>query len=440
MRVRLRRETRDDPAPAAPTSSSAAFSDARVPALLRATSDTILAVDPEGLILSVAPSAHPPRLADLRPGARLHDILPAGPARELRAGVSRAIELGEPQAVEFTLDPDGAVSHWSARIAPSVSREAVIVCRELTELREAEAMLTRASQLESLGAIAGVVAHDFNNLLTGILGNAELAQAQLAADAPTRALVAQIEIAARRAAELTAQLRTSGAAELPHETVDLNALIEELLALLDPGPLADIALTRDLAPDATAVSANPAQLRQVIMNLVMNAAEAVADGGAVTVRTRLIQSPSVTPPGDTVAVEVVDTGPGMDAATRARAFDRFFSTKSGERGLGLAGAREIVAAHGGTIGIESAPGAGTTFTVLLPATAAERRAAPAQDPAPGGSPKAPSCSSTMTSAFARSRRECSKRRASASNSRATSRRRSVASAAPASPSAACSST
>jgi len=128
------------------------------------------------------------------------------------------------------------------------------------------------------------------------------------------------------------------------------------------------------------VHANPAQLRQVIMNLAMNAAEAVADVGEVTIRTRVIRErrpPGAAanvaavpvPSGDYLALEVRDTGAGMDPATQARAFDLFFSTKGGERGLGLARARAIVAAHGGTIAIESALGAGTTFTVLPPRAA-----------------------------------------------------------------------
>ena len=396
MRVRLRRETRDDPALAATTSSSGGFSEARVPALLRATPDTIFAVDTDGRILSVAPSGENSSLPSLRPEARLDEIFPAGPAGDLRAGVVEALQSGEPQTLEFSLSTDGPTTHWSATVAAAVAREAVVVLRDFTELREAQATLARAGQLESLGAIVGVVTHDFNNLLTGILANAELAQAQLRATSPAGELVAQIEIAARRAAELTAQLGSSiGASETSRETLDLNALIEELIALLEPGPLADIAMTLDLAPEVTSVHAHPAQLRQVIMNLAINAAEAVAGAGEVTIRTRVIRqrrppgaAANVTaaaanvaavrvPSGDYIALEVLDTGPGMDPATQARAFDLFFSTKSGERGLGLAGAREIVAAHGGSIAIESALGAGTTFTVLLP-HASEKPPAPAR--------------------------------------------------------------
>ena len=284
MRVRLRRETRDDPALAATTSSSGGFSEARVPALLRATPDTIFAVDTDGRILSVAPSGEGSLLPNLRPEARLDDIFPAGPANDLRAGVVEALQSGEPQTLEFSLSTDGPPTHWSATVAAAVSREAVVVLRDVTELRETQATLARAGQLESLGAIVGVVTHDFNNLLTGILANAELAQAQLSA--------------ARRAAELTAQLGSSiGASETSRETLDLNALIEELITLLEPGPLADIAMTLDLAPEVTSVHANPAQLRQVIMNLAMNAAEAVADVGEVTIRTRVIRRRRRGPPG-----------------------------------------------------------------------------------------------------------------------------------------------
>lgn len=254
-------------------------------------------------------------------------------------------------------------------------------CLDTTERHQLQDRLQQRQRLESLGVLASGIAHDFNNLLTGILGNASLAEARLMPGDSARPLLGNVVTASRRAAELTQQLLAyAGKGCVSQEPLDLSEIVRELLPLVRPVIPPEVQLFLDLAP--APVVADSGQLHQVVMNLIINAAEAISGVGTVLVTTRTEDMLEGAPlePGAYACIKVRDTGCGMDANTLERIFDPFFSTKFAGRGLGLAAAHGIVHAHRGAIQVDSAPGRGATFTVLLPA--GNRSAASARLPAP----------------------------------------------------------
>ena len=265
-------------------------------------------------------------------------------------------------------------------------RGVLVFVRDLTERRRAEERrrqlerrLQHSQRLESLGVLAGGVAHDFNNLLMGVLGNAGLALKELEADHRARETIERLEKAALRAAELTNQLLAySGKGSFVKESLHLNATVREMIDLLQSAVSRKVVIRTELEDGMPPVRADAAQIRQVLMNLIMNASEAIGDrSGVVTIRTGLLHVDgsylSETYVGEEVDegyysfVEVSDTGEGMDEETRARIFDPFFSTKFAGRGLGLASVLGIARGHGGTVKVYSEPGRGSSFKVLLPA-------------------------------------------------------------------------
>ena len=258
--------------------------------------------------------------------------------------------------------------------------------RDVSERKKFEREMQETQKLESLGLLAGGVAHDFNNLLCGILGNASLALSDTQPDNPVRMRLRQIVDAAERAGFLTRQmLAYAGRGRFVTAMIDLGDLIREISPLLHTSIPKMVDVRMDLAPDLPRVEGDPSQLQQVIMNLLINAAEAIGDdrSGTVTVRTSLREidekeaaelfDSEASRRGAYVMLEVADTGAGMDEATKARIFDPFFTTKFTGRGLGLAAVQGIVKRHGGTIRVHSTPGHGTTFLILLPAKEHEVR-------------------------------------------------------------------
>jgi len=256
--------------------------------------------------------------------------------------------------------------------------------RERTAERDAavlEQRLQQTQKLESLGLLAGGVAHDFNNLLVGILGNASLVFDELADRPDARARVGQLVKAGRRAADLTRQLLAySGKGRFVVETIDLSSLIRELSDLLRTSLPERASLQLHLPDAGPFVHADATQLRQVVLNLITNASEALgSDGGTVRVSTRAVMHDSESllrsvgstdlEPGSYVHIEVADTGAGMDAETQEQMFEPFFTTKESGHGLGLAATLGIVRGHGGLVKVYSEPGEGTTVQVLLPESA-----------------------------------------------------------------------
>ncbi|HEX7085024.1 MAG TPA: ATP-binding protein [Vicinamibacterales bacterium] len=259
---------------------------------------------------------------------------------------------------------------------------------DVTAWRTLERRMVDAQRAESLGVLAGGLAHDFNNLLVGILGNANLALLDLPDDSPVRALVRQIQAAAERSADLTRQLLAyAGRGQHVVTRVNLSSLVQELSTLLLAALSKHARLEQRLDPGVPDVLGDPAQITQVVMNLLTNASEAVGeDPGVVSVRTRLVHLlrpvldglylGSDLPEGPYVSLEVADTGHGMSAETVARIFDPFFTTKFTGRGLGLAAVLGIVRTHRGALDVETAEGIGTTFRIYLPAVQMTQAAVP----------------------------------------------------------------
>ena len=249
------------------------------------------------------------------------------------------------------------------------------------ERRQLEAQVQHGQKLESLGMLAGGIAHDFNNLLVGILGHAGMALVEVPADSPLLSRIEEIQTAAQRAAELVNQLLAySGKGRFVVRQCDLSEIAGEMTTLLRTalgGVEMDLRLRRDVPP----VEADPAQVRQVIMNLITNAADAIgARSGRIVLTTGSMVADAAyladvrvggdAVPGEFVYVDVQDDGCGMNQETVDRVFDPFFTTKFTGRGLGLAAVLGIVRRHHGGIKITTAPGCGTTFRVLLPASQA----------------------------------------------------------------------
>ena len=259
--------------------------------------------------------------------------------------------------------------------------------REEAARRKAEASEAGArhvQKLESIGVLAGGIAHDFNNLLHVVLGNADLARRHLPGDSPAREHLDEVVRATLRAAELTQQLLAyAGPGAVEIRQVDLSHEVREMATLLRTAISKQATLAWDLVPDLPAVTADPAQVRQVMMNLITNASDALGLApGTISLRTGVIEqgtagADAAPDLGDCVFLEVSDTGCGMDTRTLQRIFDPFFSTKFTGRGLGLAAVMGIVERHHGRIRIRTAPGEGTTFRILFPAVPRATEASPA---------------------------------------------------------------
>jgi len=284
-------------------------------------------------------------------------------------GTTRPIEL----MVTFLRDDEG-----QPRGLLGVARDVSDRKTAEDERRRFEAQVQHAQKLESLGVMASGIAHDFNNLLAGMLGNAGLALMKLPEDAEARANVKGIETAAERAADLCRQLLAyAGKAQLSMRSIALNQELEAMVQLLEVSLSRKASLELDLDPDLPLVRADPVQLQQVVMNLVINASEAIGDqSGTITMSTGTVtcsrEDLSQTylddslPEGEYAYIDVADTGKGMDEETVSRIFEPFYTTKFSGRGLGLAAVLGIVRGHRGALMVVSQPNAGTTFRVLFP--------------------------------------------------------------------------
>jgi PAS domain S-box-containing protein len=250
-------------------------------------------------------------------------------------------------------------------------------CVDITDLRRSQEETLARQKLESVGVLAGGIAHDFNNLLGGILAEAELAATQLGEGESPIDAIQRISKVARRGAEIVRQLMIYSGQDKadPIEAFDLSRLVEEMLELLKVSISKHAALKTDLRRDLPAVRGRASQIRQIVMNLIINASEAIGEkGGVINVTTSRIvlpgnsgpDNPTHLPAGDYVNLEVSDTGGGMTEEVQAKVFDPFFTTKFAGRGLGLAVVQGIVRDQGGAINLVSAPGQGTTFGILLP--------------------------------------------------------------------------
>jgi PAS domain S-box-containing protein len=296
---------------------------------------------------------------------------------------------GSYRQVEWRSYPQGKTIY-------AVARDVTARLRAEEERRKLETQLQQTQKLESLGVLAGGIAHDFNNLLVAILGHADLAQRELPATAPARESLGEIEVAALRAAELCRQLLAySGKGRFVVQALDVNELIQEMTQMLSVSISKKVALRLQLGRSLPAIEADASQIRQVLMNLVINASEAIGDGaGSISIVTGTMDCDRAylssafmdekLDEGRYVYLEISDTGSGMSQETLGRIFDPFYTTKFTGRGLGLAAVLGIVRGHRGAIKVYSEVGSGTAFKLLLPA--AEQPATPLTAERPGPAP------------------------------------------------------
>jgi two-component system, cell cycle sensor histidine kinase and response regulator CckA len=292
------------------------------------------------------------------------------PLASLVEGVS-ALEQGN---FEYPLVAQGGDE--VARVTRAFDRMRQTLKRNETQRQQLEDQLRQAQKMEAMGRLAGGVAHDFNNLLTVIKGHSNLLIDRLEPVDPGYRSACQIDKAAERAASLTGQLLAFCRMQvLQPKVLDLNSLVTDMSSLLRRLVREDVVFTFLRGEPLGRVKADPGQIEQVVMNLVVNAGDAMADGGRLSIDTRNVTvddaSAQARPPmlpGEYVRLTVADTGQGMDAATKARIFEPFFTTKEQGKGtgLGLATVYGVVKQSGGCIWVESEPGKGTRFEVYLP--------------------------------------------------------------------------
>jgi PAS domain S-box-containing protein len=350
----------------------------------------IILLDPDGRVQRWSPGAE--RLFGFQPheveGTLAHEIF-VPPDR--KAGVPEvelqvAAEQGRAEDERWHMRKDGT-RFWASGVMISLRENGRLrgfakVVRDFTERRKLEEAVRQTQRLESVGVLAAGVAHDFNNVLTAILGNVSLVRRRLAeigTDGKIDDLLAAAERATGRAADLVKQLLNyAGKGRREIRPVDICQVIKDALAIVQASVSRKIRIVKDVPTQGPMVEADVGQLQQLVLNLVLNGAEAIGEAqGEVSVRVRVRDVPEselaeryvgfALPRRPYTEIQVRDTGVGMEDQTLQRIFDPFYTTKFMGRGLGLAAALGIVRSHGGGIAVESAPGKGTTFTVLLPA-------------------------------------------------------------------------
>jgi PAS domain S-box-containing protein len=384
-------------------------SEERYRLLAETTRDMIVEMDEEARILYASPGTeevlgHPPEtLVGTTAFTLIH---PDDIEHNVDAFLAALKEEGPVQGEPYRVRRRDGSWRWVEAIGVPYRRadgelRLLSVSHDVTERRNAEEQqrkfaerMRQTQKLEGLGVMASGIAHDFNNLLTPILGNASLALVELPKNSPARELVEKIRKAALRAAALTNQMLAYGGAEpVVVEPLDLSRVVREMAQLLESSISGQTTVVYRLEANLPLIEADDAQLSQVVMNLLTNAVEAVGEGkGRIAIATGTSQidasSGSQTllgedlPEGTYAYLEVNDTGCGMDADTRSRIFDPFYTTKFTGRGLGLAAVLGIVRGHRGAIEIDSEPGRGTRFRVLFPSASA-RRAEDAPEAAAG---------------------------------------------------------
>jgi signal transduction histidine kinase/HAMP domain-containing protein/ActR/RegA family two-component response regulator len=375
-------------------------SDARLRALIAALPDPVFVLDQGGRIVEVLagrPGPLPLPAAGLQ-GKPITEVITPENARPIDDGIAQAVATMTPQRLAYELDLPSGKRCFDAVIVPisgeptphEPGRYVLFVPRDITERQTLELDLRQAQKMDALGRLAGGVAHDFNNLLTAIMGYASLLMGIQESEGRSTAEVDEILKAGKRASLLTQQLLAfSRRHRVQVRPVGLNELVRDMQRMLERIIGEDVQLVAELAPALSPVQGDPGQMQQVILNLAVNAREAMPNGGTLTLRTRAVSLTSrragdpELKPGPYVLLEVTDTGVGMDESTRVRIFEPFFTTKgrTGGTGLGLAMVYGIVRQSGGDVSVLSERQRGTTFRIYLPEASASAETAALTPPA-----------------------------------------------------------
>jgi two-component system cell cycle sensor histidine kinase/response regulator CckA len=314
-------------------------------------------------------------------GKLVEEVFSEELAKKLTATYRRCLEAGTPINYDDELNLPSGQRYFHSNLIPMRNGSGRIhrivgACIDTTDFKRTQDEALARQKLESLGVLAGGIAHDFNNLLGGILAQAELAETELAVGSPPGQELQAIKTVAIRAGEMVRELMVySGQDEARLEPLDLARLVEEMLELVKISISKHATLIVDLPKNLPPIRANAVQMRQIVMNLITNASEALGDKeGVISVtiakeeseQDALAERQSDPSAGGQLRLEVRDTGCGMTAETVAKIFDPFFTTKVSGRGLGLAAVQGIIRSHGGAINVVSVPGQGSRFEILLP--------------------------------------------------------------------------
>src|SRR5579863_4116717 len=341
-----------------------------------------MSIQPDGRIIcedaNPAWARHSGYPSDIVIGRSLEEILPPEQAEFATMQCRRAIESQLPVEYEYTAQfPVGEVSRRSFLVPlPGDSGRidhVLLVAVDLTEMRQVEAQLRQAQKMEAIGQLTGGIAHDFNNLLTAVIGNLEVLQRRVT-NTRSASLVDAALRSALRGGQLTQQLLAYARRQnLSPRPVDANAVIDGMHDLLQRSLGGLVQVETHLATDLWPATSDPAQLELVVLNLSINARDAMPEGGRLRIITRNVSQPEVArldalDPGDYVRIAVIDSGFGMTREVMERAFEPFFTTKDIGKGsgLGLAQVYGVASQFGGTVRLVSEPGAGTTVEVFLP--------------------------------------------------------------------------
>jgi PAS domain S-box-containing protein len=307
---------------------------------------------------------------DMQVGGRVDDVVPATTTAQARLAISdRLVTPGV--AVDMSLPVGQSDRIFSVESFALPERCVGVTLDDVTERRGIESRLRQAEKMETVGRLAGGLAHDFNNVLTTIMASASVLAEELMPGDPRRDAVRDILDAAERGASMTHRLLTFSRRQPTRpRALDLDESIAGMQNLLRRLLGAGVMLHVDLSGELATVMADPTEIEQVLLNLAVNARQAMSDRGSLTITTRVVQRPPAHSPNGLrlawVELRVADTGVGMDDATRARVFEPFFTTKGDGTGMGLATVYGIVNARGGELDVESTLNVGTTFVVRLP--------------------------------------------------------------------------
>ena len=367
--------------------------------LIQNLSDVITIVAVDGTMLYHSPSIE--RVAGYRPsellGKSLLAFIHAEDEPAVRAALERVtLEVGTAAPPEYRFRRKDGSWVWLESVVNNLLNDVavggiVVTSREVTGRRVLEEQVRQAQKMEAVGRLAGGIAHDFNNLLMVIQGYAEILLQEESASPEVRKNVETIVRTTESAANLTRQLLSFSRKHVfSPQVLDLNALVDQMSEML-LGVLRDeMEFVLKLDPEAGCISADPGQVEQVVMNLVVNARDAMPQGGKLTLQTARIarntsraNQPAALPRGDYVMLAVTDTGIGMDVDTQSRIFEPFFTTKNKDEGtgLGLSVVYNIVRASGGHVRVSSEPGRGTTLRVFFPRVAQAPQPQPVEAPA-----------------------------------------------------------
>ncbi len=358
---------------------------AELDAVFRALNNRCVRVDTDGLIIRLLagyPAYVPPQRVE---GKRVRDILDPQDAASVEAALAQLKLGGAPVTVEYEVTRADGRHHLEARLVPFLEREAIAVLRDVSDrhraelaLRESEERLRAAQKMDAIGRLAGGVAHDFNNLLTILLNCADLLLRLTPADSPASSYLSEMRSAIERGASLTQRLLAFSRKQPTQLRVfELNSAVEGVQTMLRRLIGENIELVTELGDRAGRVRADRGQIEHMLVNLVVNARDALGDrGGRIVVATRSLSVNAPIeglPAGRYVALLVKDDGVGMTDEVKSHAFEPFFTTKPRGKGtgLGLATVYGIAKQSGGQVTVRSAPGAGAELEVLLPAVQEE---------------------------------------------------------------------